>query len=171
MGYNVYTEKLSKLTIDCATVQFIPYSERIEWRSTGAVFPLTLLAEPSGRAFLGIHLTMMTPFCPQCLRSFRRTCHPRCCTSFVLLLPAAPNHPVTIAEKLCNLSYFARSIQWIHWVATETCCELDFDYPLLKSHLLQKSENFRIPFTRARVKLTKRWYSHGPQDLKSGWQP
>ena len=24
----------------------------------------------------------------------------------------------------------------------------------LKSHLLQKSENFRVPFTRARVKLT-----------------
>ena len=57
IGYNGYAEKLSKLTItiDYATVKFIPYFERIKWRSTRAVFPLTLLAEPcriQGELFL-----------------------------------------------------------------------------------------------------------------------
>ena len=48
IGYNEYAEKLSKLTItiDYASLKFIPYFERIKWRSTRAVFPLTLLAEP-----------------------------------------------------------------------------------------------------------------------------
>ena len=38
----------------------------------------------------------------------------------------------------------------------------DLSALIFKSHLLQKLENFRIPFTRDRVKLTKRWYLHGP---------
>ena len=33
---------------------------------------------------------------------------------------------------------------------------------LFKSRLLQKSENFRVPFTRARVKINKGWCSHDP---------
>ena len=70
----------------------------VDWSSLPSHPPCRTL-QNSGRAFLEIHLTMMTPCCLRCLRPFRDMCHTRCCTSFVLLLPVAPNHPVTVAEN------------------------------------------------------------------------